>query len=53
MSTLEKTIELLRELPENKLYAVYMFALFVKQYPDTINYDSFKNTENEVAMNEV
>lgn len=34
MSTLEKAIGLLREMPENKLEAVYMFIRFVDSQSD-------------------
>lgn len=35
MSTLEKAIGLLQELPENKLEAVYMYIRFVNSQPDS------------------
>ena len=34
MSTLEKAIGLLQEMPENKLEAVYMYMRFVNSQPD-------------------
>jgi len=35
MSTLEKAIELLQEMPENKLEAVYMYIRFVDSQSDS------------------
>ncbi len=35
MSTLEKAIGILQEMPENKLEAVYMYIRFVDSQPDT------------------
>ncbi len=35
MSTLEKAIGLLQEMPENKLEAIYMYIRFVNAQPDS------------------
>lgn len=45
MSTLEKCIDLLEKMPEHQIYAVYMFALFVKEHPDVIHSGSLKSTK--------
>lgn len=45
MSTLEKAITLLQKMPEYQIYAVYMFALFIKEHPDIINPAPPKQTE--------
>lgn len=45
MTTLEKIIALLQTMSEKQIYAVYMFALFVKEHPDVISSGSSGNTK--------
>ncbi|MCM1124584.1 MAG: hypothetical protein NC416_18570 [Eubacterium sp.] len=53
MSTLEKAIGLLREMPENKLEAVYMYIRFVDSQTDnnegtsSSNIDSLEETSHK------
>ncbi len=47
MSTLEKAIGLLQEMPENKLEAVYMYICFVSSQTDN---DVFVTAKKETDM---
>lgn len=46
MSTLEKAIGLLQEMPENKLEAVYMYIRFVNSQTDSEVFDPTKKEKN-------
>lgn len=47
MSTLEKAIGLLREMPENKLEAIYMYIRFVNSQSDSIEDISSPNKSTD------
>ena len=47
MSTLEKAIGLLQEMPENKLEAVYMYMRFVDSQTDSAEPVSIENKDTD------